>query len=78
MNKEYKVRLRKERDAHYLSVTHNGYQWISIPISDPGREIPLIIEALKSYYVKGKKPCVECGSKNGHSFGCKVPKWKDD
>jgi len=46
MNKEYKVKLRIERRECYLSVTHNGYQWSSIPIKDPDREIPLMIEAL--------------------------------
>jgi len=31
----------------YLSVTHNGYQWSSLYLSDPKVEIPQIIKVLE-------------------------------
>lgn len=52
MNKKYKVEVNIERKKDvYLSVTHNGYQWSSIHISDPC-EIPLIIDALHRHLEK--------------------------
>ena len=46
---KFDVRVYREhaQDKDYLSVTHNGYQWNSIVIYNPKKEIPRIIEALE-------------------------------
>ena len=49
MNKDYKVECKEDHGDVYLSVTHNGYQWTSIPIKEPHIEIPLMIEVLRGY-----------------------------
>ena len=43
---KFDVRVSKDHDGDYLSVTHNGYQWNSIALHNPEKEIPRIIEAL--------------------------------
>ena len=75
MNKNYEAKCKMDHGELFLSITHNGYQWISISIKDPGHEIPLIIDALVSeftaedgagdggvqnIYLKGE-PCPQCG-----------------
>ena len=47
MTKTYQAKCKKDHNSWYLSVTHNGYQWVSINIKDPKREIPLIIAELE-------------------------------
>ena len=46
---KFDVRVYREhaQDKDYLSVTHNGYQWNSIAIYNPEKEIPRIIEVLE-------------------------------
>ena len=45
----FKVECKYDHKDLYLSITHNGYQWTSIPIKDPEHEIPLIIDALQRH-----------------------------
>ena len=45
----FKVECKYDHKDLYLSITHNEYQWTSIPIKNPEREIPLIIDALQSH-----------------------------
>lgn len=54
MDKGYRVEVETERDGKdtYISVTHNGRQWASLPIKDAAVEIPLIITALQKHLTK--------------------------
>ena len=52
MNKNFNVKLEEEFGKYNLSVTHNGYQWTSLRINDPDREIPLIVKALLGTHYK--------------------------
>jgi len=56
----FEVECKYDHEDLYLSITHNGYQWTSIPIKEPYREIPLIIKALAGYLCK-KPPKKEEG-----------------
>lgn len=55
MNKAYSVKCERDKGGLYLSVTHNGYQWASVGIKDPEREIPLIINKLVKCLVEKTK-----------------------
>lgn len=71
MNKDYAVKCKKDFGELYLSVTQNGYQWSSLAIKDPEREIPLIIAELQMQLPGAGCPC---GSVMAHASWC--PKHK--
>ena len=54
---KFDVRITEIRNKGivYLGVTHNGYQWASIPIINTEIEIPLIIKALQDYQENKKE-----------------------
>ncbi len=55
MNKNYKVKCRKEHKILFFSVTHNGDQWASIVIREPEHEIPKMIKVLQDRLDKIRK-----------------------
>lgn len=52
MNENFDVAIKKDKYGIYLSITHNGWQWTTIPLKTD-EELKYVHKAINDYFLYG-------------------------